>query len=125
MPRTRRRSAPEEALHRAVTAYLAVALPEEAVVFHVPNGFRRSKAEAGIAKALGQLAGFPDIGIAWQGRLYLIELKAPAGRLSEAQRETQGRLSAAGCAVSTERSVDGVDACLRGWGIPLRARAAA
>lgn len=52
---------PEEALHRAGVAYLRAALPSPWIVFHVPNGGGRSKAEAGILKAMGVLAGMPDL----------------------------------------------------------------
>jgi hypothetical protein len=52
---------PEEILHRACVAYLRAALPKPWFCAHVPNGGGRSKAEAGILKAMGVLAGMPDL----------------------------------------------------------------
>ena len=52
---------PEETLHRACVAYLRASLPKPWIVWHAPNGGGRSKAEAGIFKALGVLAGMPDL----------------------------------------------------------------
>ena len=106
---------PEEALHRACVAYLRASLPKPWLCFHVPNGGGRSKAEAGILKAMGVLAGMPDLfvmGPRWMPgevvstgdvrpdrfppallengpRVIAIEFKAPPRRLSS------GRLSKA------------------------------
>lgn len=51
----------EERLQRELVRYLRAALPKPWLVFHVPNGAGRSKAEAGILKAMGVLAGVPDL----------------------------------------------------------------
>ncbi len=56
-----KRNRPEERLHRQLVAFLRVALPKPWLVFHVPNGGARSKAEAGAFKAMGVLAGMPDL----------------------------------------------------------------
>lgn len=52
---------PEEVLHRACLDYLRATLPKPWIVWHTPNGGGRSKAEAGILKAMGVLAGMPDL----------------------------------------------------------------
>ena len=103
---------PEEALHRAVAQLLDAALPPDAVWCHVPNGGARSKAEAGILKALGVKPGWPDIQIIWRKRVIMIELKPAKGYLSEAQKTMHGRLILAGAIVATCRSVEGVSAFL-------------
>ena len=87
-----RRARPEQALHRAAAQFLDVALPDDAVWFHPPNGGARTKAEAGIFRALGVKAGVPDLVIVYRGRLIAIELKAPRGRLTAAQRAMHKRL---------------------------------
>lgn len=92
---------PEEALHKACVAYLRSALPKPWFCFHCANGGGRSKAEAGILKAMGVLAGMPDVFVMgpevreqharsglWTHsttiitpRLIAIEFKAPPKRL--------------------------------------------
>ena len=120
-----RRKHPEEALQRTTAQFLGieknVALPEDAVWFHPPNGGARSKAEAGIFKAMGVKAGVPDIIVVYRGRMIAIELKAAGGSLSPAQKDMHARLSMAGALVYTATSVEAVEGFLRGAGVPLRA----
>jgi hypothetical protein len=70
-------------------------IPELALLFHVPNGGRRSKATAGKLKAEGVKAGVPDYVLPVpRGQFHglFIELKVPktgkknAGRLSDTQK---------------------------------------
>lgn len=88
---------PEEQLHRTCVAYLQAALPKPWLCWHTPNGGGRSKAEAGILKAMGVVAGMPDLFVCGPGferaafqmmpgvgydarsfpRLIAIEFKAP------------------------------------------------
>lgn len=60
------------------------------LLHHIPNGGRRSKAEAGIFKALGVKSGVCDLFLPCARRgfhgLY-IEMKTDSGDLSESQRE--------------------------------------
>lgn len=116
-----RRNRPEQALQIATASYLDLALPEDAVWFHPPNGGARSKAEAGIFKAMGVKAGVPDIIIIWRGRVIAIELKAPNGRLSTAQKDMHAYLTQAGAFVYTATDVAGVEGYLRGHDIALQA----
>ena len=116
-----RRNRPEEMLQRATASYLDLALPNDAVWFHPPNGGARSKAEAGIFKAMGVKAGVPDLIIIYRGRVVAIELKGEKGRLSPAQKEMHAQLSLAGALVYTAMSVEHVEGFLRGAGVPLKA----
>lgn len=115
----------ERNLQRAVHQYLRAALPDDAVHFSIPNGLMRSKKAGAAAVGEGLLAGVPDLEIVWRGRAYFIELKAPRGVVSAAQRETQRRLIYAGAEVLLCRSVDDVEAGLREACIPLRGQVAA
>lgn len=114
---------PEEALHRTVAAFLDVALPEGAAWTTLEPGGYRTKAEAGIAKARGVQAGWPDVLIVFRGRPIFFELKVPKGRLSPVQKLVHARLSQAGALVHTVRSLEELEAFL-GVIVPLRARVA-
>ena len=132
---------PEEQLHRACVAYLRAALPKPWFCFHVPNGGGRSKAEAGILKAMGVLAGIPDLfvigpsGHAALPRLIAIEFKAPpkplkrggvskaTPRLSPAQRARQADLGACGVPYLVIDDMAEMVQALRALGVPLRGRA--
>ena len=65
--------------------------PELALLFHIPNGGGRSKAEAGRLKAEGVKAGVPDLFLPVSRDGYhglFIELKRQAGgRVSDEQKE--------------------------------------
>lgn len=113
---------PEQALHIAVANFLRVALPPHVAWNHVPNGGARSKAEAGIFKEMGVRAGWPDIQIVHQGRLYGIELKADRRKPSDAQERCHTDLMLAGADVDVCRSLEEVERRLRLWNIPLNAR---
>ncbi len=115
-----RRNHPEEIFQRAVAQYLDLALPEDAVWWHTPNGGARSRAEAGIFKAMGVKAGVPDIIVIYQGQVVAIELKGPNGRLSPAQRAMHERLMLAGALVYTATRIEEVEGFLRAT-VPLRA----
>lgn len=62
--------------------------PELSLLFHVPNGGKRSKVEAARFKAMGVQAGVPDLFLPVPRGAYhglFIEMKAPKGRTSNAQ----------------------------------------
>ena len=71
--------------------YMMGRLPELALLFHIPNGGRRSAAEAGRFKAMGVKAGVPDLFLPVPKGGYsglFIELKRKnGGALSDAQRD--------------------------------------
>jgi hypothetical protein len=112
---------PEEALQRSVVDLLALYEARSLLAFaHVPNGGRRSKAEAGAFKAMGVRAGVPDL-LIWTpgGGHFAIELKA--GRravLSDAQVVWHSTLTSLGHRVYVCRSVDDVERCLRAEAVP-------
>lgn len=109
----------EESFQRSVAEYLDLVLPQHAFWFHVPSGGKRSKAEAGIFKAMGAKAGIPDICIIYKGRAHFIELKAPRSYLSKQQRETMRLLNTAGAFVWIKevRSLVDVEGILDVWGL--------
>lgn len=114
----------EAELHRAVAKYLAHALPLRCVWTTVGHG-GGGRVRGAHLKAAGVRAGWPDVQLCWDGRLLCVELKAPKGRVSDAQRACHDDLIAAGAGVAVCRSIADVEAALREWGIPLRAVASA
>lgn len=132
--RRKRLNRPEESLQRQFVAYLRAHLPAPWIVFHVPNGGGRSAAEAGILRAMGVLAGVPDLFVIGPAFIAAIELKAPPKRLldgglsrakprlNRAQRALQADLGACGVPVLVvDDLANGLEA-LRGLGAPLRGR---
>jgi hypothetical protein len=120
-----KRAQPEEQLQVAVCKYLRHALEGNSMFFAVPNGGLRSRTEAIRFKATGTIPGIPDICVVNDGRLIGIELKAPKGRVSDAQLYCHERLRRARVPVTICRSIDDVIAALTAAGVPLKARIAA
>lgn len=124
---TRRQSRPEQALQKAVAAYLRAQKPD-CIWFHVPNGGGRSRVEAAILKGMGVRAGVPDLIFIWAGnsgdqRVGFIELKAPpfppsskaTARPSDAQRRFISDCGRYYVPVEICRSVDHVQEILKKW----------
>ena len=83
---------PEQQYQRAVIQHIAWRARPGVFAFHVPNGGWRSRVEGAILKAIGTVAGVPDIICIFQGRVYALELKAGRGRLTDVQRVVHERL---------------------------------
>lgn len=117
---TKRRAHEEDDLQIAVADYLAIALPDRmgVVWFHVPNGGRRNKREAGRLKRMGVKAGVPDFCFITRPPFF-IELKAEKGRLSEDQKDMIGKLRNAGAQTYICRSIEDVQNVLTGQGVEL------
>ncbi len=113
----------EQSLQRTVADYLALCVPAPpsgpwwTAVNPIPA---KSRAAAGISKAMGLRAGTPDIVMCWKGRLVGIELKTGRGRVSSAQLEAHDAITLAGGVVTTCRSLDEVAALLATLGVPSR-----
>lgn len=108
---------PEQTLQRAVLAHLQWRARAGVWWCHLANGGWRSPIEAKILKALGVVAGAPDLLIVADGRAYFLELKAPRGRVSAAQRECHEALRAAGAAVAIADNIDEALELLQSWEI--------
>jgi hypothetical protein len=110
----------ENALHRACVELLRLYEARRLLTFtHPANGFWRTPAEAGIAKALGQRAGVPDL-LVWAvgARHFAVEIKSDRGRLSAAQAAWMDRMAHMGFRVHVCRSLEGLQAILVAEGLP-------
>src|SRR5262245_8038033 len=116
-----RRRQPEAALQRAIVSHLQWRAAHDAWFCAIPNGGQRSAVEGAIFKGLGVVAGAPDLLIVRDGNARFLELKAPRGRLTDAQRECHERLRRAGAEVATTAGIDDALAVLEGWQL-LRGR---
>jgi hypothetical protein len=115
---------PEQALHTAVAHFLDAAL--------APGVFWTSLDHAGggatvgaFRKARGVRKGLPDIMLLFGGRVFFIELKSEAGRLSPAQKEFSAILVRQCIAHDVARSLNEVIGLLGKWKIPTIGRIAA
>lgn len=111
----------ERVLHILIADWLRLALPDDAVAFHVPNGEYRKPETAALLKRMLVVAGIPDFIIFWQGRAFAIEVKAPGGRVSPAQIAMAQRLQRAGVMTTIVYKLEAVETFLRSVGMTLRA----
>lgn len=119
-PRVRRKPIREEDQLQVACASLARLTLAPSVIFHhsVNEGKRGIKA-ARLAKSMGQLAGFPDIFIAWPfGRCGFIELKSAKGTFSPTQLAFRDWAISAGHLWAEVRDIIEFKAVLKGWGVP-------
>lgn len=85
--------------------------PELRLMHHIPNGGKRSKAEAAIFKAMGVKSGVPDIFLPAPKGVYhglYIELKSGTGKPSKNQEEFIKSLLTAGYFVCVCDNLDSV-----------------
>ena len=90
-------------------AWNAKRYPGIDLIYAVPNGGKRSKAEAGKFKAEGVRAGMPDLclPVSHHGyHAFYIEVKTPTGRVSVVQAEMFCRLNVLGNKWAVVRSLD-------------------
>tara|TARA_R110002110_G_scaffold294324_7_gene508321 strand:+ start:664 stop:1113 length:450 start_codon:yes stop_codon:yes gene_type:complete len=137
-PMNRPMNRPEQALQIHIVQYLAaIEQARRLTFFHPENGGYRTRAEAGLGKAMGRKAGVPDLVIlSLIGRMHFIELKAqpPSGkyaddlaagrrhvfddpRLSREQKAFVAKLVSLGFAVQVCNTVDQVRDALVRWQI--------
>jgi hypothetical protein len=117
----RRRDGNAEArIQAAIVEWVRIAAAG-VLIFAVPNGGLRSKAEAARMKWTGTVAGIPDLCvIAPGGRAFFLEVKTSNGRLSDDQLAIVDALSKLGAPFRTVRSIDDVRQTFSGWGIETR-----
>lgn len=108
---------PEEDVHRTVVAHLERRAPSGVVWLHPANGGARSKGEAGRFKAMGVVAGIPDLLLYASGVSYALELKSDTGVLRSSQRLQLERLARAGVKVAVAHGLDQALGQLKEWGL--------
>ena len=117
------RKNPERELHYAVAGYLSLALTDESFFTTIGHGVYGGEARqirGAMQRRVGQKPGVPDVMVVNKGQAYFLELKSLRGSLTDAQKDTMKKLSAAGSSVAVCRSVDEVAAYLNLWSVPTR-----
>lgn len=118
-----KRFRPEESLQRACIKWVELkktSYPDLEYLFHVPNGGKRTAAEAGILKATGVRPGVPDLLLplpspTGQYRGLALELKSPKGRLTPQQLKWLIRLSQDDYFCAVIRNLDDFIRCIEMW----------
>jgi hypothetical protein len=111
----------EARIQAAIVEWIRWVAPQ-VVVYAIPNGGLRTKAEAARLKWTGVLAGMPDLGIVAppNGSAFFLEIKPPGGSLSADQKEIIPRLISVGAPSRVARSVEDARAAFEFWGIETR-----
>lgn len=109
----------EAKLQHEVVTWLREAMPD-AITYAVLNDGLFSKSEAAKRNWMGLAPGLPDVGIAWKGQAFFIELKLPGRTLSDDQQAMMARLRATGVRCGTARSLAEAQALIAAWGMPIR-----
>lgn len=112
----------EEQIQRSVFQHIRARGMPGVFAFHPANGGRRTKAEGGIFKALGVVAGTPDVIAIYEGAVHALELKALRGRLTPAQKAAMDALEVAGARVAVAYTLDEALVTLEYWGLLKRNR---
>lgn len=76
------------------------------LMYHVPNGEKRDKVTANKLKAMGVVAGVPDLEFHFWRRTFFLECKTPTGTTSKEQKKVQGILFEHGFRVFTFTSLE-------------------
>jgi hypothetical protein len=99
---------------------LRAELPADCIVFAVPNGGGRSKAEAGRLKAEGVVPGIPDLCVLCAGLSGALglEVKKPLGVQSSIQKAMAETWVACGGRYVVVRSVEEALGAFRSWKHP-------
>ncbi len=108
----------EAPIHIAILNYLKWQFPG-AVIHHSVNEGNRGGVKGARDgyrnKAMGQRAGWPDLVMLYHGRFWAFEVKAPKGKLSDAQALCGADIQRNGWRWAVVRSVDEVKAHIKLW----------
>ncbi|PRX33971.1 VRR-NUC domain-containing protein [Meinhardsimonia xiamenensis] len=116
----------EAAIQRAIVRALRLALPGTAIIHHSPNerraGGKAARRAQAILVGMGVCPGWPDLVVLAGGRVVFLEVKAPGGRVSAAQRAFRDAVEDQGHHWALVRSIDDALGALSEAGVRVRAR---
>ncbi len=111
---------PEQQIHKAVVAHLNLRAVPKTFWWHTPNEGKRGFVNAAALRAMGMIAGVPDLVIISDGELFALELKAPGNGLTPSQRLVMERMEYCGAQVAVANSLDQALVTLEYWGVIKR-----
>lgn len=111
---------PEQQIQKAVVQHLRLRAEPKVFFWSTPNEGKRGFVNAAALKAMGMTAGVPDLLILKAGILHALELKAPGGRLTPAQRLVLAHMENCGAQTAVAHSLDEALVTLEFWGILKR-----
>ena len=110
----KRKAQPEAAIQRAIIARLKLS---GIVCHHSPNAAKRSVIGGWRIKQDGMITGWPDLTVVGPaGLVGFLEVKAPGGKLSPAQREIAEMLGCMGHTWALVQSQEEAVRALQQWG---------
>ena len=104
-------------IHVAIVQHLWLRGARGLLFLHPGNGEWRDKRTGGKLRRMGLLAGASDLLLWHAGNSFALEIKAPGGRLSDAQKLFFARFADAGGHTAVADNIDAALATLRGWGL--------
>lgn len=111
---------PEQQIHKTVVSHLNARSEPHVFFWHTPNEGKRGFVNASALKAMGMIAGVPDLIILKAGELFALELKAPGNGLTPSQRLVMERMKQCGAQVAVAKSTDEALVTLECWGVLKR-----
>ncbi len=115
---TKARLHPEDDLQAAIVQHLLITASPDCIWYHPANGGQRSKRTAARLKKLGVVAGVPDLAFVLpDGRPAYIELKAPKGVRSPAQKAFAAKCERLNIEYLCSSNLDQCLEILRAWGV--------
>ncbi len=111
----------EGPIQRAILHYLRATLPHGFLIQSTANK-PRSRVQGAREKAMGAVKGWPDLAIYGPARygatVWFAEIKAPGGKVSDAQKDVHDRLMGLGFNVRILRSVEDARKAVSDWRLP-------
>jgi hypothetical protein len=110
----------EAAIQRQIVDFIRVTAPD-LLVFAIPNGSQRTKSGRPANAVYGMVSGAPDLCVVCPlGKVFWLEVKAPKGRVSDAQLSFHWELEKRNHICAVVRSIDDVRLVFKELGINTR-----
>jgi hypothetical protein len=124
LPEKPRRRHGEDDLQRTIVTFGRYGLPDDAMLWHPPNGGQRHSRAAARLVGLGVVAGIPDLILWHRGRTLGIEVKLPGAYPSAVQKQMHAKMERCEIPTVVVRSLDEFIDAVAEFGVRLTATTA-